>query len=320
MSCELWLDLSCKTARSSQRWPHFSRLVASAGTRLASWFSHSHRCLDGDDVGKRHSIVVRQRCHAEQWSALDLTSVMPSKAKHAKTAKAIKPETKTETQELPKNWPEDVQFLTHQTYSTAVTAENRAALSRSTPDSASFAQITAEALKEPCPQCEIQIITSEKHPAFGQRGLFAAQHLEPNSFICVYVGHVHTNSLSDTDPHSDYDLNYDSGPGLSIDAARCGNEARFTNDFRGIAERPNSEFRDCFVQVTSEKRVSGTKWERRVGIFVLSAGNAGHRKGGIKAGEEILVTYGKGYWEGRKTLATFRKDEEMCKLRNQYGG
>ena len=36
------------------------------------------------------------------------------------------------------------------------------------------------------------------------------------------------------------------------------------------------------------------KWERRVGIFVLSAGKAGKRKGGIKPGEEILVSYGKG--------------------------
>lgn len=44
----------------------------------------------------------------------------------------------------------------------------------------------------------------------------------------------------------------------------------------------------------SQKRANGLKWERRVGIFVLSAGKAGKRKGGIKAGEEVLVSYGKG--------------------------
>lgn len=106
------------------------------------------------------------------------------------------------------------------------------------------------------------------------------------------------------------DLAYDRESGLSIDSAICGNEARFINDYRGIAERSNVEFRDCFVQVKSEKRADGVKWERRVGIFVLSLGKAGKRTG-IKAGDEILVNYGKGFWEGRKTLATFRKDLEM---------
>lgn len=66
------------------------------------------------------------------------------------------------------------------------------------------------------------------------------------------------------------------------------------NDYRTIAERPNAEFRDCFIQVKSTKRIDGMKWERRVGIFVLSAGKAGKRKGGIRAGEEVLVSYGKG--------------------------
>lgn len=40
-------------------------------------------------------------------------------------------------------------------------------------------------------------------------------------------------------------------------------------------------------------------------LFVsYSAGKAGLRKAGIKAGEEILVSYGKGFWEGRKTLVS----------------
>ena len=85
------------------------------------------------------------------------------------------------------------------------------------------------------------------------------------------------------------------------------------NDYRTIADRPNAEFRDCFVQVKSQKRTDGVKWERRVGVFVLSAGKAGKRKGGINAGEEILVSYGKGFWESRQVIAKFRGDFEMCK-------
>ena len=86
-------------------------------------------------------------------------------------------------------------------------------------------------------------------------------------------------------------LGLDREIGLSVDSARAGNEARCANDYRGIAERANAEWRDCYVQVPSTKRAGGKRWERRVGIFVLSAGKAGKRTAGIKAGEEILVNY-----------------------------
>ena len=232
---------------------------------------------------------------------------MPSKSQQGKRAAPHRPSIGVP----PKNWPEDVQYLTNPTYSPMITLDERSALSRLTAESTTYAKIAPEALKSPCPWVEIRTIEDTKHPAHGQRGLFAFQHLQPDSFICLYLGDVHTNSMSDTDPHSDYDLSYDRDIGLSVDAARSGSEARFANDYRGVVERPNSEFRDCFVQVKSDKRSSGLKWERRVGIFVLSAGKAGKRKAGVKAGEEILITYGKGYWEGRKLMATFRKDSEM---------
>ncbi|KAK3717970.1 hypothetical protein LTR37_005396 [Vermiconidia calcicola] len=215
---------------------------------------------------------------------------------------------------LPRKWPGDIQYLTSPTYSPMITVDERIALSRLTAESTTYAKIPPEALKSPCPRVDIRTIENTEHPAHGQRGLFASQHLQPDLFVCLYLGHVHTNSMSDTDPHSDYDLSYDRDIGLSVDAARSGSEARFANDYRGVAERPNSEFRDCFVQVKSDKRSGGLKWERRVGIFVLSAGKAGKRKAGVKAGEEILVTYGKGYWEGRKLMATFRKDFEMLRI------
>jgi hypothetical protein len=231
---------------------------------------------------------------------------MPSKSKAPRQG-----ETKSNDPVLPKNWPNDVAYLRDITYSTTITLDQRAALSRTTPESVTYPKILSESLKTPYPLVDIVTIKDENHPAYGQSGLFASQHLEPDAFILLYLGHVHTNSLSDTDPHSDYDLSYDRELGLSIDGAKCGNEARFANDYRTIADRPNAEFRDVFVNVKSEKRVDGLKWERRVGIFVLSAGKAGKRKKGIEKGEEILVSYGKGYWESRQMIAKLRRDFEM---------
>ncbi|RMX98252.1 hypothetical protein D0868_10195 [Hortaea werneckii] len=222
---------------------------------------------------------------------------MPSKNSKQATAEDTAQETKVHEHALPDNWPEDITFIPDLTYSDRVTQEQRAGLSRTTVDSASWLKVPKD--------------LATVHAA---RGLFAAEHLIPDAFIIAYRGHVHTNSLSDCDPHSDYDLSLDRELGLSVDAATSGNESRFANDYRGIAERPNAEFRDCFIQVPCSKRADGFRWERRVGIFVLSAGKAGLRKKGIREGEEIVVSYGKGYWEGRKTLASFRKDEEMLRI------
>ncbi|KAK4556086.1 hypothetical protein LTR86_006782 [Recurvomyces mirabilis] len=236
---------------------------------------------------------------------------MPSKTKPAIHVAEEQP---VEEQKLPQNWPEGITYLTDHTYSDAVTTEQKTALSRTLSDDATWIQVRGSEIESPSKNVEIDIITDEKHPARGQRGIFAAQNLIPDSFILLYLGHVHTNALSDTDSKSDYDLNLDGELGLSVDGVNSGNESRHANDYRGISERPNAEFRDCYIQVPSARRAGGMKWERRVAIFVLSAGNAGKRKAGIKAGEEILVNYGKSYWEARKRIATFRHDEEMLKI------
>ncbi|KAK0271117.1 hypothetical protein LTR91_001008 [Friedmanniomyces endolithicus] len=228
---------------------------------------------------------------------------MSSTAKSSSTLAANKTSTQSQ-QPVPKNWPEDITYLTDHTYSAAVTADQRTALTRTGTADATWTQIPPTSIQAPSPLLEIRTVTDINHPAAGQRGLFATQHLAPDSFICLYLGHVHTNTMSDQDPHSDYDLNLDHDLGLSVDAARSGNESRCTNDYRGIAERPNAEFRDCYVQVPCTKRAAGMKWERR----------AGKRKAGVRAGEEVLVNYGKGYWEGRKAVASFRRDEEMLRI------
>ncbi|PPJ52744.1 hypothetical protein CBER1_11387 [Cercospora berteroae] len=205
--------------------------------------------------------------------------------------------TSTENNTIPDNWPQDIKFLTDHSYTSAALAL-QPKLSRAPSDNSSdpWTKITPNLIHPITPHIQITTITFPTHPARGQRGLFASTDLPPNSFILLYLGLVHTNSLSDTDPHSDYDLSLDRDIGLSVDASTMGNESRCANDYRGVAERPNAEFRDCYVQVLSEKRADGVRWERRVGIFVLSAGKVGNakRRRGILEGEEVLVSYGKG--------------------------
>lgn len=216
----------------------------------------------------------------------------------------------------PNNWPDDIVYLTQPTWSDAITPEQKSQLGRTSLELESRSKVTATQIASTPKTCAITIIQDEKHPAHGQRGLFAADDLEPDRFVCLYLGHVHNNSMSDTDPYSDYDLCFDRDVDLSVDASKSGNQSRCANDYRGIADRPNAEFRDCFIKVPCTKRASGTRWERRVGIFVLSAGKAGKRKHGIKAGEEILLSYGKSFWESRKLMAKFRKDFEMLAIAN----
>ena len=114
-----------------------------------------------------------------------------------------------------------------------------------------------------------------------------------------YLGELHASSTipsqsepnSKIDPHakSDYDLSLDREHGIGIDANTRGNEARFINDYRGIAEKPNAEFKEIW---------DSRKQERGMGVWVLPEGKSGKGKG-IRKGEEILVSYGRGFWGAR---------------------
>ena len=100
----------------------------------------------------------------------------------------------------------------------------------------------------------------------------------------------------DLDPHadSDYDLSLDRELGIGIDAHGMGNEARFINDYRGVAEKANAEFRECW---------DGRTGERGMGVWVLGEGKKASGKGkGVRKGQEILVSYGRGFWGARKDV------------------
>lgn len=120
--------------------------------------------------------------------------------------------------------------------------------------------------------------------------------MKPGTFILQYLGEVHAPRLDSgpaPDPHasSDYDLSLDREQGIGIDACHKGNEARFINDYRGVAERPNAEFKEVWDE---RRKVRG------MGVWVLGEGKSGKGKG-VKKGEEILVSYGRGFWGARKS-------------------
>jgi hypothetical protein len=172
----------------------------------------------------------------------------------------------------------------------------------------------------PSPLVVIRRIADPAHPARGQHGLFAAAALTHGRLIVLYAGRVHAtpppapsaidgeeqqrgekekNGEDPTDPHaaSDYDLALDAALGVGVDAAREGSEARFVNDFRGVRARPNASFGDVWVRVGG--RATGGRRgvpavERYVGVFAACG-----RGAAIRRGEEILVSYGKGFWRAR---------------------
>ena len=114
---------------------------------------------------------------------------------------------------------------------------------------------------------------------------------------------------------SDYDLSLHRELGIGIDASTCGNEARFINDYRGISATPNAQFEERWVRLPPlskgplrdswRQEVGGDekrwKWELRMGVSVMGLRRDGEGVGkkGILAGDEIVVSYGKGFWRER---------------------
>lgn len=188
-----------------------------------------------------------------------------------------------------KDWPKEIVYLRAQSYSKKLSDEALKALLLPISD----IPPNEQPRKPSGPHANVKIakISSPSHPANGQHGLFASQHLPPDSFILPYLGYVHDKA--DVDESSDYDLSLDRDFGIAVDATTMGNEARFINDYRGVSAAPCAEFRDIFVDIGNGKA------EKRIGVFVLSAGKSGKRAKGILKGQEILVSYGKGFWTAR---------------------
>jgi hypothetical protein len=192
---------------------------------------------------------------------------------------------------VPKGWDGQTIYLHAPSYSKKLGGDKLSALILPKSNLAPDTQVYKP--KGPYANVKITAVTDSTHPAHGQHALYANQHLPPDSFILPYLGYVHDQT--DTDEASDYDLSLDRELSIGVDASKMGNEARFINDYRGVCPAPSAEFRDIFVDI------GNGKVERRVGVFVLSAGKSGKRAKGIGRGQEILVSYGKGFWSDRQS-------------------
>ncbi|KAK3342512.1 hypothetical protein B0H65DRAFT_221646 [Neurospora tetraspora] len=125
---------------------------------------------------------------------------------------------------------------------------------------------------------------------------------------------------------SDYDLWLDHALDLAIDAARCGNEARFVNDYRRVPNpsfppgyKPQSKKEELFMKrPNAEFKVvwDPPRQEKTMAVYVLPAGKKAvgrAREVGVPRGEEVVVSYGKGFWEKR------REEEEEGEGKNREG-
>eukprot|EP00936_MAST-01D_sp_MAST-1D-sp1_P001993 g1993.t1 len=123
-------------------------------------------------------------------------------------------------------------------------------------------------------------ITDPDHPACDQNGLYAAVDLQCGDWVLDYSGIVSVRS--EADAASEYACEFGEQGELTLDATQWGNEARFINDYRNTGQAKNVEFR------TRRDR----RGELRQGVYVTA-------KQGVRAGDELLISYGQGFWRAK---------------------
>ncbi|KAJ3191366.1 hypothetical protein HDU82_003605, partial [Entophlyctis luteolus] len=223
--------------------------------------------------------------------------------------------------ELPVNWPPDVVYTDD--YDLASVG-----LTRLPPvDTGTAARLKLEQFPpkpRAHPHARITRITDPRHPANGQFGLFATADLHCGQHVVDYIGEV-IRADDDRVKTSDYVLDFGGGGEgirisiggsadaevrLAIDGARVGNEGRMVNDFRGVPAPPDYTHKSFAKKKSANPEYAGfankskanvefrcyinrsCRGEMRMGLFVCDAR-------GIKRGQELLVSYGKGYWASR---------------------
>ncbi|KAI8589588.1 hypothetical protein BDZ88DRAFT_417357 [Geranomyces variabilis] len=189
----------------------------------------------------------------------------------------------------PKNWPASVKFLAKNHWADSIP---RNLLSFYVPQQwplpSPVSTVTPPPTHTPFPikeatkerRVSIKKITVPSHPAFGQCGLFASTCLPARSHVLDYVGQVRL--AADASETSDYILSFDRVTALSLDAEFAGGEGRFCNDYRGVCDKANVEFDPYRDSKTGQVKM---------GIWVLAKD--------IKKGDELCVSYGKGWWRER---------------------
>ncbi|KAL1841886.1 hypothetical protein VTJ49DRAFT_6485 [Mycothermus thermophilus] len=98
---------------------------------------------------------------------------------------------------------------------------------------------------------------------------------------------------------SDYDLWLDREADLAVDAARMGNEARFINDYRGVpCQQPRSSADGPDGSSNNNNKNKNRRGKRGAEDEV-----------GIRDGDEVLVSYGKGFWAERRRESMVVEEE-----------
>ncbi|KAI5807988.1 hypothetical protein DFH27DRAFT_290677 [Peziza echinospora] len=177
--------------------------------------------------------------------------------------------------QLPTNWPASVTYLIRPVYSATTRLPGTALPPASVPSL----------------YVKIRAITDPTHPAYPQCGLFATQNLQPGQWVLDYLGYVH--SPDEADGESDYDLSLgDRELGWGVDARWMGNEGRFVNDYRGVSGREGKGANVVFSERWVGENTKKEGRERRLCVMVAGGGK-------IRKGEELLISYGKGFWKER---------------------
>ena len=123
------------------------------------------------------------------------------------------------------------------------------------------------------------------HPAFvarGSKGLFADVSFAADDYIGSYGGKIiyfKDDLEEDVSSWNPYQLTPDPNGNYYIDGLEIGNELRYCNDPKGTDREPNARFYQSDVTIGD--------------FFVCDV----HAIRDIAPGEEILISYGDGYWE-----------------------
>jgi len=221
----------------------------------------------------------------------------------------------------PRNWPSSLPYLSTSHLDPSLTASQHALIHPTTlPTEPSPYAIPTVVTYTPStnPLVIITPIADASHPAYTQHGLFTTRALAAGTHILDYTGLLHSCPLPSCST-SDYDLAFLSrDASLAIDGQSMGSEARFINDYHGVREEgPNAVFEEYFVKV---KGKGGKEiWEARMGVWVKPGLEAG-----IGKGEEILLSYGRGYWRARGLGDGESQDETVSEIeagaRNEHEG
>ena len=173
---------------------------------------------------------------------------------------------------VPDGWPAEVRFCSFPVECGASPLIDQVLLKRKCALSQCMEGVEIRTLPADHPSCTL---------AQYNRGLFATQVFKRGHCLGQYAGCIQSPRTSRTvrPTMGQYAIHLDLAEGLSysleleLDAKDIGNEARFINDFRGVAARPNVLF----------KTVSHPGHGIWVDVFVVAA---------IGVGDEILVDYG----------------------------